>query len=138
VLESELIVGEENEGLPPFNDLKTVTTVGMIERYRAERQSAHTAIAGFQVRSITVKVERGSQMREAHREIGRLHLVGQIPSDGVFGMRPAAEGDGESVRIGRLKKGKPEQVVPMGMREEKPKLRDLSFLTQHLAEIPHA
>lgn len=53
-------------------------------------------------------------------------------------MRPAAEGDGESVRIGRLKKGKPEQVVPVGMREEEPNLRDLLFLIQQLAEIPHA
>jgi hypothetical protein len=138
VLKTELIVGEEYEGSPSLNDLETVPTVGMIERYRAERQSAHTAIAGFEMRTIAVKVERGSKVGEVHGKIRRLHLVGQIFSDGVLGMRPAAEGEGESVRIGRLKEGKPEQVVPMGMREKEPNLRDLSGLVQQLPEIPQA
>jgi hypothetical protein len=53
-------------------------------------------------------------------------------------MRAAAEGDGEGVRIGWLKKRKPNEVVPMRMSEEEPNLSDIFFLGQNLTKISNS
>jgi hypothetical protein len=53
-------------------------------------------------------------------------------------MRTAAEGDKESVRISRLKKRKPSEVIPMRMSEEKPNVSDIFFLGQSFTEISNS
>jgi hypothetical protein len=77
------------------------------ERYRTDLESVQVTIAGFHVWTLTAKIEFGPQEVKVYREKRRLHLVGKILSYGILSMRTAAEGDGEGVRIGWLKKGNP-------------------------------
>ena len=138
VLEPQFIISEKYKGLALLDEFVTISAVRVIERYRADLESVQMTIAGFHVWTLTVKIEFGPQEVEVYGEKRRLHLVGEILSYGILSMRTAAEGDGEGVRIGWLKKRKPNEVVPMRMSEEKPNLMDLFFLGQSLTEISNS
>ena len=135
VLEPQFIISEKYKGLALLYEFVTIAAVRVIERYRADFESVQVTIAGFHVRTLTAKIEFGPQEVKVYGEKRRLHLVGEILSYGILSMRAAAEGDGEGVRIGWLKKRKPNEVVPMRMSEEKPNLSDIFFLGQSLTEI---
>jgi hypothetical protein len=64
--------------------------------------------------------------------------MGEILSYRILSVRTAAEGDREGLRIGWLKKRKPNEVVPMRMSEEKPNLGNLFFLGQSLTKISNS
>jgi hypothetical protein len=138
VLEPQFIIGEKYKGLALLYEFITIAAVRVIERYRADLESVQVTIAGFHVWTLTAKIEFGPQEVKVHGEKWGLHLVGEILSYGLLSMRTAAEGDRESVRIGWLKKRKPNEVVPMRMSEEKPSLGDLFFLGQSLTEISNS
>ena len=135
VLEPQFIISEKYKCLALLYEFITIAAVRVIERYRADLESVQVTIAGFHVWTLTVKIEFGPQEVKVYGEKRRLHLVGEILSYGILSMRTAAEGDGEGVRIGWLKKRKPNEVVPMRMSEEKPNLSDLFFLEQSFTEI---
>jgi hypothetical protein len=107
VLKIQFIIGEKYKGLALLYEFVTIAAVGVTERYRADLQSVQVTIAGFHVWTLTPKIEFGPQEIKVYREKRRLHLVGKILSYRILSMRTAAKGDGEGVRIGRLKKGKP-------------------------------
>jgi hypothetical protein len=107
VLKIQFIIGEKYKGLALLYEFVTIAAVGVTERYRADLQSVQVTIAGFHVWTLTAKIEFCPQEVEVYGEKRCLHLVGEILSYGILSMRTAAEGDGEGVRIGRLKKGKP-------------------------------
>ena len=107
VLEIQFIISEEYKGLALLYEFVTVAAVWVTERYRADFESVQVTIAGFHVWTLTAKIEFGLQEFKVYREIRCLHLVGEIFSYGILSMRTAAEGDGEGVRIGWLKKRKP-------------------------------
>jgi alpha-acetolactate decarboxylase len=81
---------------------------------------------------VAVIFKFGLQEIKVHGEIRGLHLVSEILSYGILGMGTAAEGDGETVKIGRPKKRKPNQVIPVGMGEEKSNTCNIFFLSQSL------
>jgi hypothetical protein len=95
-------------------------------------------IAGFHIWTLTAKIELGPQESKVYRKKRRLHLVGKILSYGILSVRTAAEGDGEGVRIGWLKKRKTGEVIPMRMSEEKPNVSDIFFLGQSFTEISNS
>ena len=137
VLETQFIICEKYKGLTLLDEFVTIASVGMTERYRADLESVQVAMAGFPVRTLTAKIEFCPQEVKVYGEKRRLHLVGEKLSYGILSMRTAAESDGERIRIGRLKKRKPSEVVPMRMSEEKPNLSDIFFQGQCLTEISH-
>jgi hypothetical protein len=108
VLEIQFIVSEKYEGLALLYEFVTIAAVGVTERYRADLESVQVTVAGFHVWTLTAKIEFGSQEVKVNGEKRRLHLVGEILSYGILSMRTAAEGDGEGVRIGWLKKREPD------------------------------
>jgi len=138
VLKAEFIIGKKHEGFTPLDEFVTVAAVGVTERYRADLESVQVTIAGFHVWTLTAKIEFCPQEVKVYGEKGCLHLVGEILSYGILSMRTAAESDGERIRIGRLKKRKPSEVVPMRMSEEKPNLSDIFFPGQSLTEISNS
>jgi len=138
VLEIQFIISEKYKGLALLYEFVTVAAVGVTERYRADLESVQVTIAGFHVWTLAAEIEFCPQEVEAYGEKGRLHLVGEILSYGILSMRTAAESDGERIRIGRLKKRKPGEVVPMRMSEEKPNLIDIFFPGQSLTEISNS
>ena len=138
VLEPQFIISEKYKGLTLLDEFVTIAAVRVIERYRADLESVQVTIAGFQVWTLTAKIKFGPQEVKVYREKRGLHLVGEILSYGILSMRTAAEGGGEGVRIGWLKKRKPDEVVPMRMSEEKPNLGGLFFLGQSLTEISNS
>jgi hypothetical protein len=107
VLEIQFIVSEKYEGLALLYEFVTIAAVRVIEWYRADLESVQVTIAGFHVWTLTAKIEFCPQEVKVYGEKGRLHLVGEILSYGILSMRTAAEGDGEGIRIGWLKKRKP-------------------------------
>jgi hypothetical protein len=135
VLEPQFIISEKYKDLALLYEFVTIAAVRVIERYRADFEPVQVTIAGFHVWTLTAKIEFGPQEVKVYREKRRLHLVGEILSYGILSMRTAAEGEGEGVRIGWLKKRKSDEVVPMRMSEEKPNLSDLFFLEQSFTEI---
>jgi hypothetical protein len=138
VLEIQFIIREKYKNLALLYEFVAIATVGVTERYRADFESVQVAIAGFHVWTLTAKIEFGPQEAKVYREKRRFHLVGKILSYGILSMRAAAEGDGEGVRIGGLKKREPGEVVPMRMSEEKPNVSDFFFLRQSFAEISNS
>src|SRR5512139_2517889 len=120
VLEIQFIISEKYKTLLLLYELVTIAAVGVTERYRADLESVQATIARFHVWTLTAKIEFGPQEVKVYGEKRRLHLVGKILSYGILSMRTAAEGDGEGVRVGWLKKRKPGEVVPMRMGEEEP------------------
>jgi hypothetical protein len=138
VLEIQFIISEKYKSLPFLYEFVTIAAVGVTEGYRADLESVQMTIAGFHVWTLTAKIEFGPQEVKVYREKRRLHLVGKILSYGILSMRTAAEGDGEGVRVGRPKKRKTGEVVPMRMSEEKPNVTDFFFLGQRLTEISNS
>jgi hypothetical protein len=138
VLETQLIISEKYKSLTLLYEFVAIAAVGVTERYRADLESVQVTIAGLHVWTLTAKIEFGPQEVKVYREKRRLHLVGKILSYGILSMRTAAEGDGEGVRIGWLKKRKPGEVIPMRMSEEEPNVSDIFFLGQSLAEISNS
>ncbi len=138
VLEIELIISKKYKGLALLYEFVTITAVGVVEWYRADLESVQTTIPGFHVRTLTAEIEFCPQEIEVNGEKRRRHLVGEIVSNGILSMGAAAEGDGEGVRIGWLKKRKPSEVIPMRMSEEKPNLSDIFFPGQSFTEISNS
>jgi hypothetical protein len=92
-------------------------------------------MARFHVGTFAAKIKFGSQEAKVDGEIGCLHLMVEIPSYGILSMWTAADADREQLRIGRLKKGKTNQMVPVSMSEEQTHLSNIFSLRQGPAEI---
>jgi hypothetical protein len=135
VLEIQFIISEKYKSLTLLYEFVTIAAVGVTEWYRADLESVQMTVATFHVWTLTAKIEFGLQEVKVHREKRRLHLVGKILSYGILAMRTAAESDGESVRIGWLKKRKASEVIPMRMGEEKPNVSGIFFFGQSFTEI---
>jgi hypothetical protein len=138
VLEIQFIISEKYEGFALLDEFVTVAAVGVTKRYRADLESIQVTIAGLHVWTLTAKIEFRPQKVKVYGKKRRLHLVGEILSYGILSMRPAAEGDGEGVRIGWLKEREPCEVVPMRVSEEKTNLSDIFFLRKSLTEISNS
>jgi hypothetical protein len=95
-------------------------------------------MAGFPVWAFATEVELGPQEFEVYREKGGFHLLGEATFQKILSMRTAAERDRGGSGIGRLKKGKAGQVVPVRMGEEKTNLGTIKFLRQEVAEIAYS
>jgi hypothetical protein len=107
VLEPQFIISEKYKDLALLYKFVTIAAVRVIKRYRVDLESIQVTISGFQVWTLTVKIEFGPQEVKVYGEKRCLHLVGEILSYGILSMRTTAESDREGVRIGWLKKRKP-------------------------------
>jgi hypothetical protein len=128
MFETEFIVGQEYKGFALLNEFITVSAIGVTEWYWRNLHSVQAAMAGFHVWTFTAKIKFGSQKVKVHGEVRCLHLMGEISSYGILSMWAATESDVGILRIGRLKKRKTKQMVPVRMSEEKTNMSNLFFL----------
>jgi hypothetical protein len=85
-------------------------------------------MARFHVGTCATKIKFGPQDVKVNGEVGCLHLMVEITSYGILSMRAAAERYREKLRIGRLKKGETNEMVPVRMGEEKTNRSNIFFL----------
>ena len=78
--EAKLIVRKVYESLSPLNELVAVSTIRVIQCYRADLQSVQAAVAGLPMRALATELEMGLQELEVNRKEGGLHLFGKAAS----------------------------------------------------------
>ena len=86
VREIQFIISKKYKGLIPLYEFVAIAAIGVTERYWADLQSVQAAIAGFHIGTLTLKIKFGPQEVKVHGEIGCLHLMSEILSDGILGM----------------------------------------------------
>jgi len=101
---SSSFISEKYKSFTILDEFVTIAAVGVTQRYRADLESVQVTIARFHIWTLTAKIEFGPQEVKVYRKKRCFHLVRKVLSYGILSMRTAAEGDGESVRVGWLKK----------------------------------
>jgi len=128
--ERELVVRCVDDRLAAGANAIAERASGMVhvEVLDVDRADLERIRPGFEI------VNLGEPGLRLHREIGRLHLIGDVLGDILLGLSGTEEVDAPSGDEGRNEEGQPRDVIPVVVRENDRELADVLLLHELVAE----
>ncbi len=138
MLKADFIVRNKNECLIPFAEFVAKSAVSVIQGERMNLNIAKTAVSILMTGVDTFEVNPGIHGVKLYREVRRIHLMGEIIPDCTLGVCSGTESYLIFPGICRGEKRKPQQMIPVGMCEEKTDLTGLLFNAEGFSKISQA